>query len=90
MKPVARVGDRHICGNPKHSPNAVASGGQSLIDDRPVARVGDSCACGAVIVQGSSHSTDNGKPIAYLGSATRCGGYSGVIVSGSPTATVKP
>ena len=90
MKPVARVGDTHVCGNPKHAPNAITSGGQGIVDGRPVARVGDTCACGAVIVQGSSQSMDTGQPVAYLGCATQCGSYSGVITSGSPTAKVVP
>ncbi|CUH78169.1 hypothetical protein TRM7557_01752 [Tritonibacter multivorans] len=90
MKPVARVGDKIICGNPKHAPSTIVSGGQSLADGRPVARIGDSCGCGAVIVEGSSQSDDNGMGIAYLGAAVQCGPYRGQIVSASPTAKVKP
>ena len=90
MKPVARVGDTHVCGNPQHPPNVITSGGQGLVDDKPVARLGDSCACGAVIVQGSGQSKDTGQPIAYLGCATQCGPFSGKITSGSPTAKVMP
>lgn len=90
MRPVARIGDKHICSNPKHPPNVIVSGGIAIVDGRPVARIGDKCACGAVIVQGSSQASDDGKPIAYLGSATRCGRYSGKIVSGSPNHRVKP
>lgn len=90
MRPVARVGDTHVCGNPHHPPNMIVSGGQATADMRPVARVGDKCACGATIVQGSGHSTDTGKPVAYLGAATQCGPYSGKIVSGSPIAKVIP
>lgn len=90
MKPVARVGDTHICGNPDHPPNVIVTGGQGIIDGRPVARIGDSCACGAVIVEGSSQSEDNKKPIAYLGCATQCGPFRGVITTGSPQAKVKP
>lgn len=90
MKPVARIGDQVVCGHPHHPPNVITSGGQSKADYRAVARVGDSCACGAVIVQGSGHSKDMGKPVAYLGSAILCGPFAGKIVSGSPTAKVKP
>jgi uncharacterized Zn-binding protein involved in type VI secretion len=66
MKPVARVGDSHVCGNPYHPPNTITSGGQSRVDGRPVARIGDACACGAVIAEGSNRSRDNGQPVAYL------------------------
>ena len=90
MKPVARVGDVHICGNPNHPPNVIVSGGQAIVDGRPVARKGDRCACGAVIVEGSSQSTDNGQPIAYQGVATECGPYRGRITSGAPQARVEP
>lgn len=90
MKPVARVGDTHICGNPAHPPNAISAGGQGIVDGRPVARKGDPCACGAVITQGSGDAQDNGQAVAYLGCTTQCGPYSGVITSGSPTAKVKP
>lgn len=90
MKPVARVGDKHVCGNPAHPPNVIVSGGQGKVDGKPVARIGDTCSCGAVIVQGASQSKDGGMPIAYLGAATRCGTYTGKITSGSPTAKVTP
>lgn len=90
MKPIARVGDTHICGNPNHPPNVITSGGQGIVDGQPVARVGDSCACGAVITLGSSQSKDNGQPIAYLGSTTQCGPYVGQITSGSPNGKVQP
>jgi len=68
MKPIARVGDTHVCGNPSHPPNVITSGGQGIVDGQPVARIGDSCACGAVITSGSSQFSDNGQAIAYLGS----------------------
>ena len=42
MKPVARVGDTHVCGNPQHPPNMIASGGQGMVDGKLVARMGDS------------------------------------------------
>lgn len=90
MKPVARVGDVHICGNPYHPPNVIVSGGQATADGRLIARVGDTCACGATIVEGSSQSAENGQPIAYLGSATQCGPYRGTIMTGSPNHKVTP
>lgn len=77
MRPVARLGDLHVCGNPNCPPNAIVSGGQGIVDGRPVARKGDRCGCGAVIVEGSSQSQDNGQPIAYEGCATQCGPYRG-------------
>lgn len=90
MKPIARVGDVHICGNPYHPPNAIVSGGQSTVDGRPVARLGDRCACGAVIIEGSSQSAENHQPIAYLGCATQCGPFRGQITTGSPQQKVEP
>ncbi len=89
MKPVARLGDMHTCGNPNHSPSPIVTGGVSVVDGAQVARVGDKCACGAVIVEGTSHANENGVPIAYLGAATQCGPYSGKITSGAPKAKVK-
>lgn len=85
MLPVARVTDKHVC--PMHGPNMIVSGGSCTADNLPIARVGDKTACGAVIVKGSSVSTDGGKPIAYLGSATSHGG---VIITGSPNHLVVP
>ena len=90
MKPVARLGDTHVCGNPNHPPNVIVSGGQGIVDGKPVARMGDACACGAVIVEGSAQSKDGGKPIAYQGCATQCGPFRGQITSGSPQAKVAP
>lgn len=87
MLPVARVGDTHICGNPKHPPNAIVGGGSQMADGMPIARVGDACACGCTITGGSSQANDGGKPIAHVGSPTSSGGS---IVSGSPTAKVAP
>jgi len=90
MKPVARIGDTHICGNPNHPPNMILTGGQSIVEGRPVSRVGDVCACGAVIIEGSSQSTDNNIPVAYMGCATQCGPFRGKITSGAPNSRVKP
>ena len=85
MQPIARVGDTHIC--PKHGRNKIISGGTSVIDGRPVARIGDLCACGGLIIEGSSQSTDGGKPVAYLGCKTSCGG---IITTGAPNGKVAP
>lgn len=85
MKPVARLGDKHVC--PHHGTNAIVSGGTAMVDGKPVARIGDKCACGATIVEGSGQSTDDNRPIAYLGCKTSCGG---VITTASPTAKVQP
>ena len=87
MVPIARVGDTHICGNPKHPPSTIVSGGSQILDGKPVARVGDPVGCGCTITSGSSQASDGGKAIAYLGSSTSSGGS---IVSGSPTAKVAP
>ena len=89
MKPVARVGDTHFCGNPYHPPNVISSGGATLVDNMPIARLGDSCACGAVIMEGSSQSMDDNKPVAYIGCKTQCGPFVGQITSGSPSAKVE-
>ncbi|MFA7433331.1 MAG: PAAR domain-containing protein [Gemmobacter sp.] len=83
MHPVARLGDTHAC--PRHGTNVITSGGKGTADGRPMARVGDTCACGGVIVEGSSVSTDLGRPVAYVGCKTSCGG---TITTGSPTVTV--
>lgn len=85
MLPIARVGDKHIC--PVHGPNAIIEGGSGVIDGRPVARVGDKCACGGVIVKGSSMATCDGRPVAYIGSVTSCGG---MIAEGAGNATTLP
>lgn len=85
MLPIARIGDKHIC--PAHGPNVIVEGGTAIINGRAVARVGDKTACGAVIIKGSSQSTDDGKPIAYLGSETS---HKGKVVEGSMNHLVKP
>lgn len=81
MRPVARLGDKHVC--PLHPPNVIAQGGTALVDGIPIARVGDMCACGGVILDGSTTATCDGRPVAVIGSKTSCGG---VIVAGSATA----
>ena len=82
LKPVACIGDQHICGNPDHAPNAIVSGGQR------VARVTNKCTCGAMIIQGAEMSKDTGQPIAYVGAKTQRGQYTGTIASGAKDAKV--
>ena len=72
MRPVACVGDIHIC--PAHGPNVVAAGGTATVDGRPVARIGDACACGCLIIEGAGNVILDGRPVALLGSKTTLGG----------------
>ena len=52
-KPVARVGDVHVC--PAHGTNAIVTGaGTIMVNGRSVARVGDKTACGAEILTGAA------------------------------------
>lgn len=83
MPELARVGDTHNC--PKHGSNTIAEGGSAEIDGRKIARVGDTCACGGVILLGSSLGELDGRPIALVGSKTSCGG---VISSGAAKRTI--
>lgn len=83
MPAIARVGDTHDC--PKHGKNTITAGGSGDLDGRPVARLGDPCACGGVIVEGSSIAELDGKAVVYVGCATSCGGK---ITSGSETGEV--
>ncbi|TRW95179.1 hypothetical protein FNJ84_16905 [Paracoccus sp. M683] len=79
MKPIARLGDRHIC--PIHGTNVIAEvATRSTCDTRPIAAVGDKTACGAVILTGSDAFLVDGKPAAILGSKTSHGG---MIAEGS-------
>ncbi|ATG48283.1 hypothetical protein CEW89_12330 [Celeribacter ethanolicus] len=79
MKPVACLGDKHIC--PIHGSNAIVSvASKSTCDGLPVACVGDVTGCGATITSGSSSCITDGKQTAYVGSTTSHGG---TIVSGS-------
>lgn len=51
-KPIARVGDVHVC--PLHGTNAIATGSAIFrVDGLPVARIGDTCGCTATIVTGA-------------------------------------
>lgn len=80
MRPIARVGDKHLC--PVHGPNAIATGSPAMADGRPIARVGDQCLCGCLIVTGDPRASIDGRPVATIGSQTTLGG---VIVEGAPT-----
>jgi len=81
LKPVARLGDKHIC--PAHGANVIVSAeSDSTCDNLPVATVGDMTSCGATIITGSPVCITDGKPTATVGSKTNHGG---VIVSGSTT-----
>ena len=78
MKPIARIGDQHVC--PRHGVNVIISGSIQLLDGKQIATVGDTTACGGIIVSGSNSTTINGKQIAVIGSKTSCGG---TITTGS-------
>lgn len=84
MKPIARLGDKHLC--PAHGANAVFQDAtQSQCDVRPIATVGDKAVCGAVIVKGTSAMIVGGRPVATIGSETSHGGW---IAEGSVGSTV--
>ena len=79
MKPIARLGDKHVC--PVHGTNAIAQVAvRSTCDARQIATVGDLTGCGATIVTGSTACLIDGRPAATIGSTTSHGG---VIVEGS-------
>jgi len=79
-KPIARVGDVHVC--PAHGTNAiVTSAGSMMVNDRFVAQVGDKTTCGAEILTGAPSFFGQGSLVAYLGSTTSHGG---LITTGSP------
>lgn len=83
MKPVARLGDLHVC--PKHGRGEiVTASGKTFCDGRPVALVGDKISCGAVIVDGSDVAFCDGRPVARIGSRTDHGGQ---ITTGSDLKT---
>ncbi len=53
-KPVARMGDLHVCPIPGHGVTPIITGSLNTITEvMPNARLGDVAACGAVIVTGS-------------------------------------
>ncbi|WP_168769200.1 PAAR domain-containing protein [Yoonia maricola] len=80
MKPLARIGDTHVC--PIHGPNPIVSGkAGAKAGVRPIAVVGDKTACGAVITVGTPLFKVDGKDAAHIGSATSHGG---TITTGAP------
>ena len=85
-KPVARVGDTHVCPITGHGTGTIVTGDKGwLTDGRPTTTVGSKTSCGATIIQGSPTASANGKAIAYVGCVTDHGG---VITTGSKSATV--
>ena len=53
-RPVARMGDLHVCPLPFHGVTRICTGDRStFVEGRPAARVGDRAACGAAIATGS-------------------------------------
>lgn len=51
--PVARIGDKVICG--KHGPTVIVTGDSGvLIDGQPVARHGDKTGCGGSLIAGQT------------------------------------
>ena len=59
-RPVARMGDLHVCPIPGHGVTPIVSGSlDTATDGRPNARMGDMAGCGAVIVTGSLNVGDN-------------------------------
>jgi len=73
MKPVATVGDMHVC--PMHGTTPIVSGSGSLtVNGKPTACVGDKVGCGATIIEGAPVMMANGQLVAFLGSKTSHGG----------------
>ena len=59
-RPMARMGDMHVCPIPGHGVTPIVSGSlDTATDGRPNARMGDMAGCGAVIVTGSLNVGDN-------------------------------
>jgi len=59
-KPVARMGDMHVCPIAGHGVTSITTGSiDTATDGRPNARLGDIAGCGAVIVTGSLNASDN-------------------------------
>lgn len=59
-RPVARMGDMHVCPIPGHGVTPIVSGSlDTATDGRPNARMGDMAGCGAVIVTGILNVGDN-------------------------------
>jgi uncharacterized Zn-binding protein involved in type VI secretion len=59
-RPVARMGDLHVCPIPGHGVTPIITGSlDTLTEGKPNARMGDITGCGAVIVTGSFNTNDN-------------------------------
>ncbi|MHB1462003.1 MAG: PAAR domain-containing protein [Armatimonadota bacterium] len=59
-RPVARMGDMHVCPVPGHGVTRIVTGSMStLADGRPSAGLSDIAGCGAVIVTGSLDVCEN-------------------------------
>lgn len=59
-RPVARMGDLHVCPIPGHGVTPIITGSLNTITEgKPNARLGDITGCGAVIVTGSFNTNDN-------------------------------
>ena len=59
-RPVARMGDLHVCPIPGHGVTSITTGSMNTATDgRPNARLGDIAGCGAMIVTGSMNVCDN-------------------------------
>lgn len=95
-KPVACVGDMHICpmcsGTVPHVGGPITGPGMAgaTINGKPIAVMGDMCTCAGppdVIAQGCAGVTINGVPVATVGSMTAHGGQ---ITMGQPGVTVGP
>lgn len=80
---VARVGDKVVC--PWHGPNVIIEGSRNTIGGLGIARVGDKCACGCIIVEGSSKAICDGRPVAHIGSKLISGG---MIVASTGSASL--
>lgn len=59
-RPVARMGDLHVCPLPHHGVTPIITGSlDTITEGRPNARMGDMAGCGAVIVGGSLNTIDS-------------------------------
>lgn len=59
-RPVARMGDLHVCPIPGHGVTPIITGSMDTITEgKPNARMGDIAGCGAMIVTGSFNTNDN-------------------------------
>ncbi len=59
-RPVARMGDMHVCPIPGHGVTPIVGGSMNTATDgKPNARMGDVTGCGAVIISGSLDVSDN-------------------------------